>query len=890
MSNTIVLKRSGTNTSAPSSLTYGEIAINYSDGKLFYKDSSDTIVAVKLIKNITGTSGEVTVTETSGTFNISLPNSVYVSNLFVNNVEIDTAGASTHYALIFDGVKFSPAPAPTGPTGPTGPDRLQVSDTAPSSPNEGDLWFNSNQGRLFSYFDSAWIEISGAIGPTGATGPDRLQVSDTAPSGVGDGDLWFNSSNARLFSYYDSTWVEISGAIGPTGPTGPLGPTGSTGPTGPTGPDRLQVASTAPSSPNSGDLWFDSSEAKLYSYYDGFWVEISGEVGPTGPTGPTGEIGPTGPTGASGVAGALNDLSDVTISNVANGQLLQYNGTEWVNAVSVSQEPMGHEDATQSTISFNESTRVFTISPVSSQFNVWVKGVKYTKTTSQTVTIPNTSGLYYIYFDSSGSLQYKTTYFDWDDDAPTAYIYWNATNSKAYFFADERHGVALDWQTHEYLHRTRGAAIAQGFGANNFVLDGDGTSDTHAKIDIADGTFFDEDLEVHITHSSTPVSNTWQQRLQNGAYIPVFYRSDSSWVKDIATQFPMKQGISRVQYNLNSSGVWSTVDLEANKFGISWVTATNNLNEPVLSILGQNSYNTIGEAEARVWEDLDLSDLPIFELRPLYKIIYQTNTGYTNTPHARIVSVIDLRTIHPSGGVATLPVSDHGSMTGLSDDDHPQYLLADGSRSISGSLIPDANEVYDLGSSSYRFRDLYLSGASINLGGLEITSDGLSLSMPPIAAVSGDFTVNTNTLHVDSANSRVGIGTTSPSYDLHVAGNAYVSDYIDTGNSVLESLTVNINSNTQTLADSFVMTSYPSVEYFIQIKQGSKVRCSKVHVITDGSSVDKTEYGVLELNGSISGVSVDVSTSGINALLYVTVTDGASTSAKVTINKTAIKV
>ena len=835
MANTIKIKNSGSSSAIPSSLEYGELAINYNAGNLFYKDSLDDIVTARLIKDIVGTSNEISVTETSGSFQISLANSVYLTNLFVNNIQIDTSGATPDYALIYNGTKFAPAPAPTGPTGPTGPDRLQVSDSAPSLPNAGDLWFNSNQGRLFSYYDSTWVEISGAIGATGPTGPDRLQVSDTAPSSPSNGDLWFNSTNARLFSYYDSTWVEISGAIGPTGPTGPTGLAGSNGVDGATGP--------------------------------------------------------TGPTGASGVAGSLDDLSDVSIASAVNGELLQYNGTEWVNSTMANREPMGHEDITESTIAFSESTRVFSISPVSSSFSVWVKGKKFVKTSTQTVTIPDTSGLYYIYFDSNGSIQYKTSYFDWGDDAPTAYIYWNSADAKAYFFADERHGITLDWQTHEYLHRTRGAVIASGFGAGSYTTSGDGSSDADAKIDIANGTFFDEDLQIDISHSSTPVSNTWQQRLQNGAYIPVFYRSNSSWKKDTATQFPMKQGVNRVQYNQYSGSTWSTSDIDSNKFGISWLVATNNLGEPILAILGQSSYLTQGEAEASTWEDLNLDDLPIFEMRPLYKLIYQTSTTYSNTVSAKITAVLDMRVIGTAGsGIQSTPVSDHGSMTGLQDDDHTQYLLADGSRAVGGSLIPDANETYDLGSSSYRFRDLYLSGASINLGGLEITSDGSSLSMPPISEINGDFTVDTNTLHVDADNNRVGIGTISPNYDLHVEGDAYVSDSIHTTNSLIESISININSNNQTLVDSFIMANYPSVEYFIQIKQGSKIRCSKVHVITDGSNIDKTEYGVLELNGSISGISLEVSTSGINGLLYVTVTDGATTSAKVSVSKTAIKV
>jgi hypothetical protein len=46
MANTIKLKRSGTATQIPSSLEYGELAINYADGKLYYKNNLDQILEI----------------------------------------------------------------------------------------------------------------------------------------------------------------------------------------------------------------------------------------------------------------------------------------------------------------------------------------------------------------------------------------------------------------------------------------------------------------------------------------------------------------------------------------------------------------------------------------------------------------------------------------------------------------------------------------------------------------------------------------------------------------------------------------------------------------------------------------------------------------------------
>lgn len=44
MANTIKIKRNGTSSTVPTSLEHGELAINYADGKIFYKNSSNNIV------------------------------------------------------------------------------------------------------------------------------------------------------------------------------------------------------------------------------------------------------------------------------------------------------------------------------------------------------------------------------------------------------------------------------------------------------------------------------------------------------------------------------------------------------------------------------------------------------------------------------------------------------------------------------------------------------------------------------------------------------------------------------------------------------------------------------------------------------------------------------
>jgi len=79
----------------------------------------------------------------------------FLKSLKVKGVEIDTAGASNGQVFQYNGTKFLPANAAGGAT---------ISDTPPSSPSAGQIWFESDTGKTFVYYDSFWIEIGGGGG------------------------------------------------------------------------------------------------------------------------------------------------------------------------------------------------------------------------------------------------------------------------------------------------------------------------------------------------------------------------------------------------------------------------------------------------------------------------------------------------------------------------------------------------------------------------------------------------------------------------------------------------------------------------------------------------------------------------------------------------------
>lgn len=87
-----------------------------------------------------------------------------------------------------------------------------------------------------------------------------------------------------------------------------------------------------------------------------------------------------------------------------------------------------------------------------------------------------------------------------------------------------------------------------------------------------------------------------------------------------------------------------------------------------------------------------------------------------------------------SGGTAT-SFSQLSGTIGLSQI--PNGLITPAKLNLNSSLIPVDNESYDLGSASYRWRDLYLSGSSIKLGSATITASGSAVVLPAGSTIAG---------------------------------------------------------------------------------------------------------------------------------------------------------
>ena len=80
--------------------------------------------------------------------------------------------------------------------------KMTLGTTAPSFPDDGDLWFETDSAITFVYYDSYWIEI-------GASGIGAV-VGSSAPENPANGQFWFKNTTNEVYVYYSGSWVLVS--------------------------------------------------------------------------------------------------------------------------------------------------------------------------------------------------------------------------------------------------------------------------------------------------------------------------------------------------------------------------------------------------------------------------------------------------------------------------------------------------------------------------------------------------------------------------------------------------------------------------------------------------------------------------------------------------------
>lgn len=282
------------------------------------------------------------------------------------------------------------------------------------------------------------------------------------------------------------------------------------------------------------------------------------------------------------------------------------------------------------------------------------------------------------------------------------------------YIGNERHDL-MNPMTHRYLHNRFGAYIESGLGLTDITADGNGNLDAHATIGVASGVLVDEDLWNSISTQATP------------AQIPVFYMDGSTPVlaRATVTSAPVYKGSNRLYFNELVGGAWKLTEVASNNnFVYYWILATNDPDQPIISVMGQAEYGNISAARSAAENEVAsiVSLLDMEEFHFIGGLLYKTSTAMSNTWAAAIVSDADGNDYYDLRSAGLGSGSPPTSHAGLSDRDLPGQH-PDSSISLSGTHtlnlagatdLDDAMTVLDdltLGDLTGNDSDIALSGS-----------------------------------------------------------------------------------------------------------------------------------------------------------------------------------
>lgn len=185
---TLQLKKSGASGNVPSTLSYGELALNYADGRLFYKHANGSIASIS-----TGSSTQsfATINANSSLILATSPSDT-LSIIPGNNITISTD--TFNKKITINATSVTGATGPTGPTGVTGATGLTGA--------------TGTQGQTGATGPTGPMGSSGDIGATGATGPIDPAAFNQANTATTLAQAAFNKANTGITGTYTITGAQ----------------------------------------------------------------------------------------------------------------------------------------------------------------------------------------------------------------------------------------------------------------------------------------------------------------------------------------------------------------------------------------------------------------------------------------------------------------------------------------------------------------------------------------------------------------------------------------------------------------------------------------------------------------------------------------------------------
>ena len=178
--------------------------------------------------------------------------------------------------------------------------------------------------------------------------------------------------------------------------------------------------------------------------------------------------------------------------------------------------------------------------------------------------------------------------------------------------------------------------------------------------------------------------------------------------------------------NLNYCNAGSLTALANNRYAVLWFYIE--LDGGLIMQYGTAQYVSEAGAEAE-GVPATITDRALVQSKLIGRFIFQ-ESGST----AESIESVFATTF--AGAIVT----DHGNLAGLTDDDHTQYLLVDGTRAMTGGINPNGNNTLDLGAFGTAWQNIFVSSTAY----LDyVSSTALDLSL---LTMSGNIVMGDNTI------------------------------------------------------------------------------------------------------------------------------------------------
>ena len=364
----------------------------------------------------------------------------------------------------------------------------------------------------------------------------------------------------------------------------------------------------------------------------------------------------------------IADSPDVNNDSPSEDDILRYNELGYyegydLNNVKFVKTGWDFSKESKLNVAFDDATLTMTLS-ATEDVDFYIENTKYTllASTPKTVTITDTEGLWFFYFDGNDTLIASQTMWNIEDTSLTfvAYGYWNATDNEMTLFAYECHTNNMSNSVHRSLHNGVGTVLRSG---------GVVTQDSD-NLNVTAPILLDEDIKITVVDTDTP-SAKWEQPL-SPLKSHKYYRLGASGllkkVDDSTTPFYLVG--NKVQLNPYTAGEYVLTDMTNNKYGAYWILHTNDISNPVQVYLGQVEADTLNDAqEDNGLASMNFGQLPLQEVVIAFRVIVQQ---LVTAPYYSIAQIDDFTVDKTLGTPVSAPTS-HGSLSGLQDDDHVQY-------------------------------------------------------------------------------------------------------------------------------------------------------------------------------------------------------------------------